>query len=137
MRGEAEPLDDYYLRYLIAGLLLLSLIFVVMMLLIMLMYWCLTVTSQSRTGRKADIEAIMKQGRLMSLMSNVPYSKLLLLDGERDCPICLMQFTDECQVVQLKCNEYHIFHYKCLEKYLSYPNLQAPGSSQDPNSIIK
>ena len=74
---------------------------------------------QSKSSRRADVDTIMNQGRLMRLMRNVPYSKIMI-DGDRDCPICLNQFTDESLVVQLKCNKYHIYHYDCLEQYLNY-----------------
>ena len=36
--------------------------------------------------------------------------KSLLFDQERDCPICLVQFTDDDTVVPLACNKFHMYH---------------------------
>lgn len=56
---------------------------------------------------------------MMNLMNHFPYSKFVLSEA-RDCPICFEYFKDDCEVVQLKCNNLHIFHYTCMERYLCY-----------------
>lgn len=103
----------------ITGLALGSLIFGLVIIFMMILFYCLAWTIQSKTSKRADVDAIMNQGRLMNLMRNIPYSRFML-DGDRDCTICLGQFADDDMVVQLKCNQYHIFHYDCLEQYLNY-----------------
>lgn len=76
-------------RFFFLGLSLLAFLFVLMMILLMLIYYCMAGVIQSKSGRRAEVDAIMNQGRLMNLMSYIPYSKFMM-DGERDCPICLI-----------------------------------------------
>lgn len=34
------------------------------------------------------------------------------------CAICLGEYTDQDEIAELKCDERHYFHYKCLEDWL-------------------
>lgn len=96
-------MEDYAARLTITGLALGALIFTLVIIFLMVLYFCLTWTIQSKNSRRADVDSIMNQGRLMNMMRNIPYSRFML-DGERDCTICLNQFSDDDMVVQLKCN---------------------------------
>jgi len=58
-------------------------------------------------------------------MNKIPFSKFVLQEA-KDCPICLTQFTSDSEVVQLKCNKTHIFHFDCLNQYLRYENQEGP-----------
>ena len=49
-----------------------------------------------------------------------------MLSEARDCPICFEPFTVQDQVVQLKCNRYHVFHYNCMERYMRYYDENEP-----------
>lgn len=60
---------------------------------------------------------VSRNAMLMNAMSHFPYSTFMLSEA-RDCPICFEQFNDKSEVVQLNCNDNHIFHYECMEKYL-------------------
>lgn len=53
----------------------------------------------------------------MNTMSHFPYSTFMASEA-RDCPICFEQFEATDKVVQLKCNNCHIFHFECMEQYL-------------------
>lgn len=89
IKGYAEPWSAHVDRILIMGSALSALIVVMIVVFLFINYWCLLLLIQSKSSRAADVESVMNQGRLMSLMRNVPYSRFML-DGERDCPICLL-----------------------------------------------
>lgn len=42
----------------------------------------------------------------------------LLYDCSKDCPICLEEFRDKDEIIQLDCTKRHIFHSYCLDQYL-------------------
>jgi len=60
----------------------------------------------------------MRQGKIMNAAKSIPFSRLLLPNEARDCPICLEAFKEDSEVVQLKCSKFHIYHHKCLNDYL-------------------
>ena len=38
----------------------------------------------------------------------------ILFDDTRDCPICLDQFKETDEVIQLNCSRAHIYHAECI-----------------------
>ncbi|KAI4378591.1 hypothetical protein MLD38_016051 [Melastoma candidum] len=42
----------------------------------------------------------------------------------QDCSVCLTEFTSQCKINKLPCG--HIFHGKCLEKWMVYWNITCP-----------
>ena len=48
----------------------------------------------------------------------------LLYDSTRDCPICLMEFTEKDQVVALACNKQHVYHTTCIDQLLASPHVK-------------
>ena len=38
------------------------------------------------------------------------YNLLEFTDAPKDCCICLAQFRFKCQIIQLKCSKFHVFH---------------------------
>ena len=133
VHGKAEPAAVHAGRYMFIVLCFMALIFVMMMIMLMTIFYCMStsIKIQARHANRVNVEAAMRNGRIMNIMSKIPYSRFMLSE-ERDCPICLRQFTDECEVVQLKCNQYHIFHYQCLEEYLNYENEVGPIMKKCP-----
>lgn len=65
-----------------------------------------------------DERVVARNAGVMNIMHYMPFSRFLLREAQ-DCPICLESFTEEDQVVQLKCSPLHIFHGECLNQYLS------------------
>lgn len=45
-----------------------------------------------------------------------------MLKEEKQCPICVEEFTKESEVVALPCNEKHIYHARCIEQWLRRHN---------------
>lgn len=35
-----------------------------------------------------------------------------------DCPVCMEEFTDHCDIIQLSCSENHIYHSDCLKSWM-------------------
>lgn len=63
------------------------------------------------------MERARRNVTFMRMMNCIPYSSFVISDS-KDCPICLQEFTPDCQVVQLKCNSRHIYHVECMKLYL-------------------
>ena len=89
------------------------------------LFFLLKTVNRIHARYRISVRTAMRNGLLMNLMNRFPYSKFMLSEA-RDCPICFEQFKDDCEVVQLKCNDLHIFHSSCLEKYLNYEDESVP-----------
>lgn len=115
-KADMEPIAFYLTRVLCVVLCILTLIFLLLILLSMAILLCILITERyaGRDDARIQIETVMRNGRIMSVMKSMPFSTFMLRQA-RDCPICLEVFTDEDEVVQLKCSRYHIFHYHCME----------------------
>jgi hypothetical protein len=64
-------------------------------------------THAARTTRVNQAQVVISQIKKFS------FSNLTGRDGEV-CSICLSDYEDKDDVVQLKCSKYHIFHYDCI-----------------------
>ena len=40
---------------------------------------------------------------------------LVNMEDSKECVVCLIDFVDGDDVLQLKCSKQHIFHYGCLK----------------------
>ena len=105
MKGKLEPMDIYRSRQVFMVMVFGIAIFAMMIGVLISIFYCMStsVKVQARHANRVNVEAAMRNGQIMNLMSRIPYSRFMLSE-ERDCPICLRQFTDDSQVVQLKCN---------------------------------
>ena len=119
MKAHLEPFMVYFGRYFFLILSTLILIFILVVIIMSTWIFCFTTVTRTHNKRRITVETAKRNAMIMKFMSCVPYSRFMLDEG-KDCPICLEVFTDEDQVVQLKCNAQHIFHYKCMQQYLCY-----------------
>lgn len=133
VQGKPEPLGNWIGRASIIIICYIIFIFVFSFFLTitMILLSIIVLRVQSKRAPKVvtSVRQVERRGRVNSVTRKLP---AVLTGGEaRDCPICLLEFKETDQVVQLKCNEYHVFHYRCMNDYLSY---KGPAES-DP--IIK
>lgn len=56
---------------------------------------------------------------ILQRLKKIPYTQLLVnMGNSNECVICLSDFVDGDDVIQLKCSKNHIFHYECLTKWI-------------------
>jgi hypothetical protein len=61
---------------------------------------------------------------VMSQLRGMKYADLLVgglaapNNQGNECSICLMNFTEQDQIVQLKCSPLHVFHEACLSEWV-------------------
>lgn len=121
VRGHIEGKANYYCRFFFLLMILLGLTMILMSLLVLsLFYMVKVITKVHCTYRdRVTVHSTLRNGMIMNFMTHFPYSQFMLSEA-RDCPICFEPFSVQDQVVQLKCNRYHVFHYNCMERYLRY-----------------
>lgn len=112
-------------RCLFVSFVLFGLTFLLLSIMIIVLFFLFKTVNRIHARTRITVQTALLHGQVMRLMNRFPYSKFMLREA-RDCPICFEQFTDKCEVVQLKCNDLHIFHYKCMERYLNYEDENLP-----------
>jgi hypothetical protein len=56
---------------------------------------------------------------ILQRLKKIPYTQMLVNMGDsRECVVCLCEFVDGDDVLQLKCSKHHIFHYECLKQWI-------------------
>lgn len=90
VKGKVEPMNIYMSRQLFLILLFGVVIFILMMIILVSIFYCMStsIKVQARHANRINVEAAMRNGRIMNIMSKIPYSRFML-SGDRDCPICL------------------------------------------------
>ncbi|TNV72966.1 hypothetical protein FGO68_gene2974 [Halteria grandinella] len=63
---------------------------------------------------KKQRELNERRSRVLRILKGIPFGRLIFQEG-LDCPICLMTFEKEDQVVQLQCHNLHVFHQSCIK----------------------
>jgi len=69
--------------------------------------------------RKEDLEK-KEENLHQDLELHKTSFKSLMFDETKDCPVCLLEFTDDDNIVPLKCSQFHLYHLECLEMILKY-----------------
>ena len=67
--------------------------------------------------------------RLESLRSHKksgPVMSKIFLRPELTCTVCLSEFDENEEIVELECHESHIFHYDCIENWIARGNRECP-----------
>lgn len=80
-------------------------------------YICILLRKQSQADKKRLL--------LVSQLQTIPFGRLAF-DVEMSCSICLANFQDSDDVVQLRCNHRHIFHKECLRPWIETPSALQP-----------
>lgn len=98
LKAEFEPALMYTVRYLFLVISFLSMIFVLVTIILVSMYFCFHLIDEVKTRKQLSHERAMKNIAIMRMMNCLPYSNFILSEA-KDCPICLQEFTPQCQVV--------------------------------------
>ena len=119
VRGRVESQLNYFRRIFVGLVFLTGLTTLLVTVMVISLFYMLKSVQKMHSRYRVSVRQALRNGIVMNLMNRFPYSKFMLSEA-RDCPICFENFNENCEVVQLKCNDLHIFHHKCMEKYLLY-----------------
>lgn len=116
--GDSSPMD-FFDHFTVVSTLLFLLTATLFGMMVLITFYILKSVIDVHNKYKPEVtfDQVSRNAMLMNAMSHFPYSTFMLSEA-RDCPICFEQFANNSEVVQLKCNDNHIFHYECMEKYL-------------------
>lgn len=72
-----------------------------------------------RCVRKRNHQSASK--RIVRSLAKLKYSALTIGDqdeAENECSICFVEYTKDCMVTKLECNDKHIFHVECISGWV-------------------
>ena len=133
-----ESNEAFVVRLSVMVIIVFALALLLLTLMTMSIFWMVKAINKVHGKYKVrvTVRQAMRNGMLMNIMSHFPYSTFMLQEA-RDCPICFEQFDDDSDVVQLQCNSNHIFHYHCMNRYLSYEHWNLSNHILDDDEDIK
>ena len=55
-----------------------------------------------------------------------PWINRLFVRSDLTCIICISEFNENEDIVELECHENHMFHYDCIENWIARGNRECP-----------
>ena len=84
---------------------------------------------RSRLSNDNDYKRDQEEKSQKYFNKNKTSFKSLLFDEGKDCAICISEFGDSDEVIQLPCNQHHVFHADCIQAMVgssTQNNLRCP-----------
>ena len=84
---------------------------------------CLSSLYASIIGHAIYIDAMTQaesRTKTLELLRSLK-GKVIKAFGDNCCVICMEEFASTDEVVQLRCHKSHVFHFTCMEVYLTRP----------------
>ena len=97
-KAEFESNVIYMTRYAVLIIGFLTVLYILLMILLITVYFCIYVIDDVKKRRVFSVEQARRNVTFMRLMNYIPYSQFVISEA-KDCPICLQEFTPNCQVV--------------------------------------
>ena len=81
----------------------------------------LTINILDNDGLLGDAGHMNRQNQhLLRILLKIPFGSILFTEA-KDCVICHESFSERVEIVQLKCNKNHIYHFHCIKNILESP----------------